>query len=474
MRITDYLKDKGIFLTLNLMIFIVISIFMYIADISFMMILFIFCIWFLPLFTYIFIEYIKYKKYFNDMESILESLDKKYLLPEVMEEANFLIAEQINDILKEVSRDMHEHVKYYEDMQKEYREYIEMWIHEIKTPIASSKLVIENNYNNDIVRKIDTQINKIDNFVEQVLYYSRSNEVGKDYIIKKVELEPLVKKVIKRNQRDFISKRISLELEDLEQVVYSDSKWIEFILNQIIVNAIKYSKGNNDKIEIESKKQNNSVILSIKDYGVGINEKDIGRVFEKGFTGDNGRKFGKSTGIGLYLCKKLCEKLGLGLYIDSKENLVFSLQRIWQEEDSSELDNKEKEMLLYLRNKGLTKPTEYKGIFQCYADKENCIVINYNGDIYKCTANDFLPEKKEGILNSNGVITYNSLYEKRMKAKYALKPCLECNILPICMICTQKRLKMINEEKCIYIKEKDKPDIIRDHIRRIYKETDIT
>ena len=160
--------------------------------------------------------------------------------------------------------------------------------------------------------------------------------------------------------------------------------------------------------------------------------------------------------------------------IDSKENLVFSLQRIWQEEDSSELDNKEKEMLLYLRNKGLTKPTEYKGIFQCYADKENCIVINYNGDIYKCTANDFLPEKKEGILNSNGVITYNSLYEKRMKAKYALKPCLECNILPICMICTQKRLKMINEEKCIYIKEKDKPDIIRDHIRRIYKETDIT
>ena len=266
MRIADYLKDKGIFLTLNLMIFIVISIFMYIADISFMMILFIFCIWFLPLFTYIFIEYIKYKKYFNDMESILDSLDKKYLLPEVMEEANFLIAEQINDILKEVSRDMHEHVKYYEDMQKEYREYIEMWIHEIKTPIASSKLVIENNYNNDIVRKIDTQINKIDNFVEQVLYYSRSNEVGKDYIIKKVELEPLVKKVIKRNQRDFISKRISLELKDLEQVVYSDSKWIEFILNQIIVNAIKYSKGNNDKIEIESQKQNNSIIISIKDY----------------------------------------------------------------------------------------------------------------------------------------------------------------------------------------------------------------
>ena len=98
--LTDYLKDKGIFLTLNLMIFIVISIFMYIADISFVMILFIFCIWFLPLFTYIFIEYIKYKKYFNDMESILESLDKKYLLPEVMEEANFLILLSLSSLLR--------------------------------------------------------------------------------------------------------------------------------------------------------------------------------------------------------------------------------------------------------------------------------------------------------------------------------------------------------------------------------------
>ena len=92
------------------------------------------------------------------------------------------------------------------------------------------------------------------------------------------------------------------------------------ILNQIIINDVKYSKGNNDKIDIESQKQNNSVILSIKDDGVGINEKDIDRVFEKGFTGENGRSFGKSTGIGLYLCKKLCNKLGLGLHIESKEN----------------------------------------------------------------------------------------------------------------------------------------------------------
>ena len=249
-------------------------------------------------------------------------------MPEVIEEPNSIIGEEVNDILKEISRDMHEQVKYYRNMQEEYREYIEMWVHEIKTPIASSKLLIENNYN-DLTRKIDIQIDRIENFVEQVLYYSRSDEVGKDYIIKKVELLPLVKNVIRKNQRDFISKRIRLQLGELNEVVYSDSKWIEFILNQILINSIKYSKGKDDKIQIESKEISNTVVLTIEDEGVGIIERDLDRVFEKGFTGENGRKFGKSTGIGLYLCKKLCNKLGLGLEIQSKVNVGTKISIIF-------------------------------------------------------------------------------------------------------------------------------------------------
>lgn len=131
------------------------------------------------------------------MKNSLGNLDKKYLLPEVMEDGNFLIAEEINKIIKALSRDMHENVKHYREIQEEYREYIETWVHEIKTPIASSKLLIENN-NNDVTKKIDMQIDKIDNYVEQVLYYSRSNEVGKDYIIKEVSIED----VVKRNYSD--------------------------------------------------------------------------------------------------------------------------------------------------------------------------------------------------------------------------------------------------------------------------------
>lgn len=189
-------------------------------------------------------------------------------------------------------------------------------------------MLIENNYN-DLTRKIDIQIDRIENFVEQVLYYSRSDEVGKDYIIKKVELLPLVKNVIRKNQRDFISKRIRLQLGELNEVVYSDSKWIEFILNQILINSIKYSKGKDDKIQIESKEISNTVVLTIEDEGVGIIERDLDRVFEKGFTGENGRKFGKSTGIGLYLCKKLCNKLGLGLEIQSKVNVGTKISIIF-------------------------------------------------------------------------------------------------------------------------------------------------
>lgn len=319
MKMIDYIKDKVLFLAVNLMFFILISLFMGFAKAAPVIIFLLFCIWFLPLITYMLLEYIKYRKYFKNIETTLENLDRKYLLPEVIDDANFMIGEKVNDILKELSRDMHENVNYYKNIQEEYREYIEMWVHEIKTPIASSKLLIENN-NNEITRKINIQMDRIENFVEQVLYYSRSDEVGKDYIIKKIELSQVVKNVIKKNQRDFISKRISLQLDDINEIIYSDTKWVEFILNQIVGNAIKYSKGTQDKITIKSKKLGSSVVLTVEDKGVGIVEQDINRVFEKGFTGENGRKFGKSTGIGLYLCKKLCVKLGLGLQIDSNIN----------------------------------------------------------------------------------------------------------------------------------------------------------
>ena len=128
---------------------------------------------------------------------------------------------------------------------------------------------------------------------------------------------------------------IELNLHDLDKTVYTDSKWCIFILNQIIQNSIKYSKKDDKKIEIYSEEKKDSVTLWIKDNGIGIKEKDISRVFEKGFTGENGRLIGKkSTGIGLYLCKKLCDKLDLGIKLDSREGegttvkIIFSVNSL--------------------------------------------------------------------------------------------------------------------------------------------------
>ncbi|MBU5484461.1 sensor histidine kinase [Clostridium sp. MSJ-11] len=330
MSIGEFIKDKIVIILCNMMMFIILAAIMIAININFIIIVFAFVIWFFPLISYMALEFIKYKNYYDEINSVLEKLDKKYLLPEMIEEANFMQGEKLNSILKEISRDMHENVKYYKDMQSDYREYIETWVHEIKTPIASTKLIIENN-RNEVSNKIDFQMDRIEGFVEQVLYYSRSNNVDKDYIIKQTNLDNVVRNVVKRNHRDFIHKKIKLYIKDINEVVYTDGKWTEFIINQIIGNSIKYSSNKEPMINIYSVKKANLVMLIIDDNGVGIIDKDINRVFEKGFTGENGRRFSKSTGMGLYLCEKLCSKLGLKISIDSEVNkgtkvtLIFPL-----------------------------------------------------------------------------------------------------------------------------------------------------
>ncbi|MEG1002061.1 sensor histidine kinase [Clostridium sp.] len=318
MKLLDYLKDKSIFLIINLGIFIILTIFMHMLNFGGAVIGVVFAIWFLPLLTYIITEFIRKQKFYNEISDFVETLDKKYLITELLKEPSFLEGKLMYEILRVSNKDMHEHVNIYKYKQKDYRDYIEMWVHEIKTPIASSKLVIENN-ENEVTRSIDKELNKIDEMIEQVLYYSKSDEANEDYIIKEFPLKQVIMKVVKKNSRDFIGKRISLELDDISEKVFSDVKWAEFIINQIVVNAVKYTP-QGGKIKISSYIKKNNTILSIEDNGVGISDRDIRKVFLKGYTGENGRIFGKSTGMGLYLCKKLCDKLGLGIKIFSEKD----------------------------------------------------------------------------------------------------------------------------------------------------------
>ena len=293
---------------------------MKVVEVPINIIFILFLIWFGPLITYMFLEFIKYNRYLKNLTDTIEGLDRKYLLPEIINEARFQEERIINEVLKECNKSMHEKVKHYKDEQIEYREYIETWVHEIKTPIASAKLILENDDSN-LSSRINYEMKRVEGFIEQVLYYARSSDVSKDYIIKEFSLRNVVMKVVKSNSRDFINRNIKLSIKEIEGSLFSDAKWVEFIINQIIINAVKFSIPNKGEVSIFSKINENNIILTIEDNGVGISEKDIDRVFEKGFTGENGRKFGKSTGIGLYLCKKLCDKLGIGISLSSKEGL---------------------------------------------------------------------------------------------------------------------------------------------------------
>ncbi|MBD8037861.1 sensor histidine kinase [Solibacillus sp. A46] len=317
MKFKEYLKERTLFLVLNFILFTIIGGIMLLINSSWNLILLTFCIWFFPILSYIILEFIKQKMLYNELTGIIDTLDKKYLLSEIMTEPENIEGKLLYDILRLANKDMHEHVKKYRDRENEYREYIETWVHEIKTPIASTRLIIENNPS-DTTRNIHDEIKKVEEYIEQVLYYSRSNNVSKDYIIKEVSLPDLVKRVIKRNSRDFISKGIALDINAVDGVIYSDAKWLEFIVNQLVGNATKYIARRDGKVTISTIKNENNIILTIEDNGIGIIDKDLNRVFEKGFTGENGRKYGQSTGIGLYLCKKLSEQLGLGLTLTSK------------------------------------------------------------------------------------------------------------------------------------------------------------
>ena len=320
MSIITFIKERMIFFIVNLIMFSLIGILMKIAEVTINTILILFFIWFGPVVIYMFFEFIKYNRYLKNLTDTMDGLDRKYLLPEIINEPIFQEERIINEVLKECNKSMHENVKYYKDEQIEYREYIETWVHEIKTPIASAKLILEND-NSNLSERINYEMKRVEGFIEQVLYYARSSDVSKDYIIKEFSLRSVVMKSVKSNSRDFINKNIKLDIRGIEGNIFSDEKWVEFIINQIIINAVKFSIPNEGKVSIYSKVNENNIILTIEDNGVGINEKDIDRVFGKGFTGENGRKFGKSTGIGLYLCKKLCDKLGIGISLNSKENI---------------------------------------------------------------------------------------------------------------------------------------------------------
>ena len=321
MKFKDFIKEKMILIIGTILALVSVEILLLAYNISILIRLYCAFIVVFVVALAILIEYKKKKVYYDQLIKNMEDLREKYLISEIIKTPNFIEGKILKDILQDTGKSMIENVNYYKNIQEDYKEYIEMWIHEVKIPIAASKLIIEN-HKNEITKSIDEELDKVENYTEQALFYARSNAVEKDYIINKTNLKEIVNGAILKNKTTLLNEKVSIELTNLKnEEIYTDSKWAIFIINQIIQNAIKYSKENEKRIEISSKEKNEKVILYIKDNGIGIKKGEITRVFERGFTGENGRIIGKkSTGIGLYLCKKLCDKLGLGIELNSEKD----------------------------------------------------------------------------------------------------------------------------------------------------------
>ena len=321
MRFRDYIKEKMVLIIGTILALVSVEILLLAYNISILIRVYCAFIIIFILVLAILIEYKKKKDYYNELIKNMEDLKEKYLISEIIKTPNFIEGKILKDILQDTGKSMLENVNYYKNIQEDYKEYIELWIHEVKIPIATSKMIIENN-KNEVTKSIDEELDKVENYTEQALFYARSNAVEKDYIINKTNLKEIVNGAILKNKTTLLNEKTSMELSNLkDEEVYTDSKWAVFIVNQIIQNAIKYSKKENKKIEISSQEKNDKVILYIKDNGIGIKKGEITRVFERGFTGENGRIIGqKSTGIGLYLCKKLCDRLRLGIELNSEKD----------------------------------------------------------------------------------------------------------------------------------------------------------
>lgn len=279
------------------------------------------------------IDYFRKYKFYQSLSNTLDVLDKKYLILEMINKPNFYEGEIFYQTLYDINKSMIENVKEYNLSIIDFKEYVEMWIHEVKIPISSLTLLIHNNQEKIDKRYVE-QIRKLDNYIDQILYYVRSENAEKDYIIKEKSLQEIIKNVALKNKDDLLASKVKLDVNVNNIKVLTDAKWLEFILNQIINNSIKYKRNNVESyIKIIAKEDKEKTYLSIYDNGIGIPKKDIPRVFEKSFTGENGRITAKSTGMGLYIVKKSCDKLGHKINIESKKNEYTKITIIFYNND---------------------------------------------------------------------------------------------------------------------------------------------
>ena len=273
------------------------------------------------------------KKFYACMEESVTGLDKKYLLPEMLPEPRFYEGRLMCDALYQSDKSMTETVNEYRQQTVDFREYIEMWVHEAKIPISAIKLM-NHNSPGGTQDKMNVQLKRMDDCIDNVLFYARSESAEKDYIIKESSLKKIFSNVAVRNREALQLIGGGIQAGDLDIRVLTDSKWLEFILGQLMANSIKYaSKDRPLTICIYAEENDKETILHFRDNGIGIPEADLPYIFEKSFTGQNGRSEAKSTGMGLYIVKTLCDRLGHGIKVSSTKDKYTEVEILFAKHD---------------------------------------------------------------------------------------------------------------------------------------------
>ena len=229
-------------------------------------------------------------------------------LPEPKTVSEFDYQKLVKNLTTEISElEYNNGIKY-----REMIDYYTVWAHQIKTPIASMKLSLQNE-DTPLARKLDSDLFRISQYVDMVLAFLRLNSTSNDYVFKDYNIDSLLKSSIKNFSSEFIARKIRLIYEPIEKTVVTDEKWLSFVIEQLLSNSLKYTRSGYIRIYLSDENT-----LCIEDSGIGIAPDDLPRIFEKGYTGYNGRIDKSASGLGLYLCKQICQNLGMAISAESE------------------------------------------------------------------------------------------------------------------------------------------------------------
>lgn len=321
MTFTKYLKDRLLILAgwgvlsllLIFMVWLTPDLRGFWDNLSYLLVLQLFLV-----FLFFTIDFYRRKKWFKSFDK-----EENSHLQHFVESASSNEEQLIQEYVNQQVREHHLMVEQLLASQKDQKDYMDSWIHEIKVPLAAVDLIlnsIEFDIPDDKFVLLQNEIQQIDEYVEQILYYSRSDEFVNDYLIQEYSLKKIIQPIIRSQANYFIQKNLQLSLTEEDAKVLTDAKWIEFIFRQLLSNAIKYTP-DHGQINIKIEVRKGGVALILQDNGIGIPPEDVGRIFDKGFTGENGRKAQQhSTGLGLYLAKTLASELGVDLTAESTMN----------------------------------------------------------------------------------------------------------------------------------------------------------